>query len=168
MPRIGQSGDLASTLEAMHLFMAISVEVKAATALLFSGVLAPALGFALKRYVNNWSTYGAGPFAILDRSPTRRARGPHQLDPAMQAAEVRQMLIAKAERQRRRGTGELDVEAETTRLLSTPQPPGPARLDAELRAEIRQLLIVRNERRARQGLSPLDVTAETERQLAEL
>ncbi len=152
----------------MHLFLTISVEEKAAAALLFSGVLAPALGFALRRYINNWSTYGAGPFAILDQSPARRGRAPHQLDPAMQAAEVRQMLIAKAERQRRRGAAELDIEAEATRLLSTPEPPAPARLDAELRAEVRQLLIVGNERRARQGLDPLDVAAETERQLAEL
>jgi hypothetical protein len=152
----------------MQLFMAISVEEKAAAALLFSGVIAPGLGIALRRYVNGWSTYGAGPFAILDRSSGRRARAPHQLDPAMQAAEVRQMLIAKAERQRQRGGTELDVEAEATRLLSTPQPPAPARLDAELRAEIRGLVIVRNERRARQGLDPLDVAAETERQLADL
>ena len=148
--------------------MAISVQAKAAAALLFSGVVAPALGIALRRYVNSWSTFGAGPFAILDRSPGHRSRAPHQLDPAMQAAEVRQMLIAKAERQRRRGAGELDVEAEATRLLTTPEPPAPARLDAELRAEIRGLVVVRNERRARQGLAPLDVTAETERQLGDL
>lgn len=148
--------------------MAISVEEKAAAALLFSGVLAPALGFALKRYINRWSTFGAGPFAILNGSQARRTHGPHQLDPAMQAAEVRQMLIAKAERQRRRGAAELNVEAEASRLLSTPEPPAPARLDAELRAEIRQLVIVRNERRARQGLDPLDVVAETERQLDNL
>jgi hypothetical protein len=151
----------------MHLFMAISVEEKAAAALLFSGVLAPALGFALKRYVNSWSTYGAGPFAILDRSPGRRSRAPDQLDPAMQAAEVRQMLIAKAERQRQRGAPAIDVEAEATRLLSV-EPPVSGRIDAELRAEVRGLVIVRNERRARQGLEPLDVAAETERQLSEL
>jgi hypothetical protein len=151
----------------MGLFLTISVQEKAAAALLFSGVVAPGLGFALKRYINGWSTYGAGPFAILERSRSRRALPPHQLDPAMQAAEVRQMLIAKAERQRRRGAAALDVEAETTRLLSTPEPAATG-IDAELRAEVRGLVIVRNERRARQGLAPLDVSAETERQLAEL
>jgi hypothetical protein len=148
--------------------MAISVEEKAAGVLLFTGVLAPVIGLVLMRHMHGSSTYGAGPFAILDDGWHRRGRIPHRLDPAMQAAEVRQMLIAKAERQRRRGAAELDVEAETTRLLSTPEPPAPARLDAELRAEVRQLVIVRNERRARQGLDPLDVVAETERQLGDL
>lgn len=149
-------------------FLVITVEQKAAAALVFSGLVAPAIGFALKRYVNGWSTFGAGPFAILDHSRTRRARAPHHLDPAMQAAEVRQMLTAKAERQRRRGAAELDVDTEATRLLAKPDVPAPTRIDAELRAEIRQLVVVRNERRARQGLDPLDVTAETVRQLADL
>jgi hypothetical protein len=152
----------------MHLLMAISVPAKAAALLIFSGVVAPALGFALRRFVKGLSAYGAGPFAILDRSPRRGGRAPQQMDPAMQAAEVRQMLAAKAERQRLRGEEALDVDAESQWLLAARQAPAPARIDEQLRAEVRHLVIVRNERRARQGLEPLDVRTETERQLAEL
>ena len=152
----------------MHLLLVISVEVKAAAALIFSGLLAPVIGFALKRFVDNWSTYGGGPFAILNQSQAGRGRAPQRLDPAIQAAEVRQMLALKAERQRRRGEAMLDVEAEATRLLFVPDQPATARIDQELRAEVRQLVIARNERRARHGLDPLDVVTETERQLEDL
>jgi hypothetical protein len=86
------------------------------------------------------------------------------IDPAIQAAEVRQMLTAKAERRRRHGEPALDVEAEATRLLEQPTRPAG---DAELRAEVRQLVLTRNERRMRAGLAPLDVEAETDRQLAD-
>ena len=148
----------------MHLFLVISVEAKAAALLTFTGIVAPALGFALRRVVADWRTCGGGPFAILDTAQ-RRGGPPQRLDPAMQAAEVRQMLAAKAERQRRRGEATLDIEAETERLLEPARSTGPARIDEQLRAEVRQLVIVRNERRARHDLEPLDVAAETERQL---
>lgn len=152
----------------MGLLSVISVELKAAALLLFSGVLAPAIGFGLKRLVGGWSTFGGGPFAILDQAPRRGGRAAQSLDPAIQAAEVRQMLLAKAERQRRRGETALDVDAEAERLLAATKAAAPARIDEQLRAEVRQLVIVRNERRARQGLKPLDVPIETERQLADL
>jgi hypothetical protein len=79
----------------MHLLLVISVEDKAAAALVFTGVISPAVGFALKHHVSRCSTYGWGPFAILDQSETTHRRAPAQLDPAMQAAEVRQMLVPK-------------------------------------------------------------------------
>jgi hypothetical protein len=152
----------------MHVIAAITVQEKAAAVLLFSGIVAPALGIALRRWVRSWDAYGTGIFAILEEPHARRGRAPKQLDPAMQAAEVRQMLVAKAERQRRRGEPALDVEAEAERLLAKARTTPRARIDAELRGEVRQLVVRRNERRARQGLDPLDVAAETDRQLRDL
>ncbi len=81
--------------------------------------------------------------------------------------EVRQLLEAKAYRQRARGEESIDVDSEFERLMTQPQPTA-AGDDAQLRAEVRQLVIARNERRARQGKEPLDVEAEVERQLREL
>ena len=82
-------------------------------------------------------------------------------------AEIRQMLEAKAYRQRARGEAPLDVDAELERLHEE-STRAPARGDAALREEVRQLVVARNERRARQGKEPLDVEAEIERQLREL
>jgi hypothetical protein len=147
--------------------LAMSAVQKGAALLLFTGVLAPLAGFALKRAVGGWGSYGGGPFSILNEAPTRHPSGaPAPIDPAIQAAEVRQMLAAKAERQRRRGEPELDVEAEAERLLAAAAAEDAAAgVDEELRAEVRQLVLLRNERRLRQGLEPLDVEAETRRQL---
>ncbi|MGE4121895.1 MAG: hypothetical protein AB7F97_10440 [Solirubrobacterales bacterium] len=142
---------------------------KGAGVLLFTGVLAPLVGLALKRAVGGWGGYGGGPFAILNEAPARRESGPQAaVDPAIQAAEVRQMLAAKAERQRRRGEPALDVGAETERLLAAAAESAPPDADEELRAEVRQLVALRNERRRREGREPLDVEAETERQIADL
>jgi len=81
--------------------------------------------------------------------------------------EVRQMLEAKAYRQRERGEEPLDVNTELHRLMNeAPKPP--AGVDPHLADEVRQLVIARNERRARQGKEPLDVDQEVERQLREL
>lgn len=89
-------------------------------------------------------------------------------DPAgAQDDELRQMLEAKAYRQRARGEEPLDVDAEFQRLRAEQQAP-PSSADPALRAEVRQLVIARNARRARQGKEPLDVDAEVERQLREL
>lgn len=137
----------------------------------FTGVVAPLIGWLLKRVSGGWETMGGGPFAILnDRPQGRGASGPAQtIDPAIQAAEVRQMLEAKSERRKQRGEAPLDVEAETERLLAAAeQPRGEEAMDAELRAEVRQLVVARNDRRLRQGLEPLDVEAEVEKQLADL
>jgi hypothetical protein len=154
----------------MHLLLAMTALQKGGALLLFTGVVAPLIGLLLKRVGGGWETMGGGPFAILNDSPQRRTAGTagQGVDPAIQAAEVRQMLEAKSERRRQRGEAPLDVEAEAARLLSaTEQPRGIDAIDAELRAEVRQLVIARNERRLREGLEPLDVEAETDRQLAD-
>ena len=141
--------------------------------LLLTGVVAPVVGFLLRSMSDGWDAIGGGPFAIQQPSPLGSGRrgGPpgEPLDPAIQAAEVRQMLEAKASRLRRRGEDPIDVEAETTRLLASEDeaPEADARMDVELRAEVLQLVISRNERRMRKGLEPLDVETEIERQLAD-
>jgi hypothetical protein len=154
----------------MALPLALSALQKGAAILLFTGVLAPLVGLLLKRVGGGWETMGGGPFSILDERPRPSPGGAApKVDPAIRAAEVRQMLEAKSERRRRRGEAPLDVEAEAERLLSAAeQPRGAEAIDAELRAEVRQLVVVRNERRLREGLQPLDVEAETEKQLADL
>jgi len=150
--------------------MALSALQKGAGVLLFTAVAAPLIGLLLKRVAGGWETMGGGPFAILDERPPKRAPAgtAEAVDPAIQAAEVRQMLEAKSARRQRRGEEPLDVEAETERLLAgAERPRGKGAIDAELRAEVRQLVVARNERRLRRGLEPLDVEAETERQLAD-
>jgi hypothetical protein len=153
----------------MDLVLAMSPSGKSVVVLLFTGVLAPIAGLLLRRIAGGWDSVGKGPFAIEQQLPPSRLPGrpAPPVDPAIQAAEVRQMLEAKAGRLERRGEPTIDVEAETTRLLATPNrtPSAAARQDAELRTEVRQLVVSRNERRMRRGLEPLDVEAETERQL---
>lgn len=154
----------------MAIPLALTALQKGGALLLFTGVFAPLVGLVLKRVGGGWETMGGGPFAILNERPQRSSGGAApKVDPAIQAAEVRQMLEAKSERRRQRGEAPLDVEAETQRLLAAAeQPRGSDAIDAELRAEVRQLVVVRNERRMREGLEPLDVEAETEKQLADL
>jgi len=143
------------------------VDTTAAAVLVFTGVVAPLIGLGLWKLTGGRDAYGGGAFAILRDAPRRR--GPQgEVDPAIQAAEVRQMLAAKAERQKVRGEPVLDVEAESVRLLAAADESPPAAREEELRAEVRQLVVARNERRRRAGLEPLDVEAETERQLADL
>lgn len=154
----------------MDLPIALSALEKGVALLVFTGVAAPLVGLLLKRVGGGWETMGGGAFAILnDPPPKRTGSGAEPVDPAIQAAEVRQMLEAKSERRRQRGEAPLDVEAETERLLAeADRPRGAEAIDAELRAEVRQLVVARNERRLREGREPLDVAAETERQLADL
>jgi hypothetical protein len=83
-------------------------------------------------------------------------------------AELRQLLEAKAYRQRTRGEEPIDVEAELVRLAQAEAETAPAGDDPQLREEVRQLVVARNDRRARKGEQPLDVEAEVERQLREL
>jgi hypothetical protein len=140
--------------------------------LLFTGLAAPIAGLLFRRVAGGWEAVGKGPLAIeqqLPQVPRYRFAPAPSVDPAIQAAEVRQMLAAKSARRQRRGETPLDVEAEAARLLtaSDPAPDAEARKDATLRAEVRQLVVSRNERRMRKGLEPLDVEAETERQLAD-
>jgi hypothetical protein len=160
------------TLVRVDPVLAMSSSGKCAVVLLFTGVAAPMAGLLLRRVAAGWDSIGGGPFAIEQRLPPVRHRlgqPAPAVDPAIQAAEVRQMLKAKSERRQRRGEAPLDVEAETSRLLapSGAEPSAAARQDAELRAEVRQLVVTRNERRMRKGLEPLDVEVETERQLAD-
>jgi hypothetical protein len=153
----------------MDLVLAMSPSGKCAVVLLFTGVFAPVVGFLLRSIAGGWDSVGKGPFAIESQLPPSRLPGrpAPAIDPAIQAAEVRQMLEAKANRLERRGEAPIDVEAEATRLLAPSSQPTStgARQDAELRAEVRQLVVTRNERRMRSGLEPLDVEAETDRQL---
>jgi len=148
--------------------------------LLFTGIAAPLAGILFRRVSGGWDSVGKGAFAIEQQLPLPRyAAGPAPaVDPAIQAAEVRQMLEAKSERRIRRGEPPIDVEAEASRLLAAPGeerllvetsevPTAGARQRAELRAEVRHLVVSRNERRMRRGVEPLDVEAETERQLAD-
>ncbi|HTT94978.1 MAG TPA: hypothetical protein VMF55_09910 [Solirubrobacterales bacterium] len=152
----------------MGAVLAIAVSTKATAVLIFTGVVAPLIGLGLWKLTGGRDAYGGGAFAILRDTPRRR-RDPHgEVDPAIQAAEVRQMLAAKAERQKVRGEPVLDVEAESARLLAAADESPPAARDEELRTEVRQLVVARNERRRRAGLEPLDVETETERQLADL
>ena len=54
--------------------MALSVEGKAAAVLIFTGIVAPAIGLGLKRLTRGWDNYGAGPFAI-HRDPPGKDEG---------------------------------------------------------------------------------------------
>lgn len=149
----------------------MSATEKGAVLLAISGIAAPIAGYLFHRSAQSWRSFGQGPFSINAEAPPpcRSGSPPPPVDPAVQAAEVRQMLEAKSERRRQRGEAPLDVEAETRRLLAAAERPrGQEGIDEELRAEVRQLVVARNERRIRQGLEPLDVEAETQRQLADL
>jgi hypothetical protein len=132
-----------------------------------------ALPIALATFVlgagNALKQIGKGPFAVQYESdlPQRFSEGSGAGSKQSREAEIRQMLEAKAYRQRARGEAELDVEAELSRLLAD-RPAGSAASDAGLAEEVRQLVVARNERRVRQGKEPLDVDQEVERQLREL
>jgi hypothetical protein len=128
----------------------------------------PIAAVAFARSGPAWRGIGKGPFAIEQAMPPPRgAHPPPPVDPAIQAAEARQMIEAKSYRRQRRGEAPLDVESEVRRLLESPQAKDPG-LDERLRAEVRELVVARNERRMRGGEAPLDVEAETERQLRNL
>jgi hypothetical protein len=128
----------------------------------------PIAAVAFARSGPAWRGIGKGRFGLEHRLPPPRiGGGAPPVDPAIQAAEARQMLEAKSYRRKRRGEAPLDVEAEMTRLLDSPRVAAPD-IDERLRDEVRQLVVVRNERRMRSGREPLDVEAETKRQLADL
>lgn len=150
--------------------LAMTATEKGAILLAISGIAAPIAGYLFHRSADSWRSFGKGAFSIGEEAPPpRRAGAPPPVDPAVQAAEVRQMLEAKSQRRQRRGQTPLDVEAEAERLLAgAERPRGEAAIDAELRAEVRQLVVAGNERRLREGRQPLDVEAEVEKQLADL
>jgi hypothetical protein len=131
-------------------------------------VVLPIAAVAFARSGAAWQGIGKGRFSIEQRlPPPRLGQAPPPVDPALQAAEARQMLEAKSFRRQRRGEQPLDVDAEVSRLLELPRNAQPE-LEQQLRAEVRELVIARNERRMRSGKEPLDVDAETERQLGDL
>jgi hypothetical protein len=127
----------------------------------------PIAAAAFARAGPAWQSIGKGDFAMEHMLPPPRLT---QLEPpvdrAVQAAEARQMLEAKAYRRRRRGEPPIDVEAELRRMLDSPGASNPG-LDQKLRAEVRELVVARNERRMRSGKAPLEVDAEIERQLSD-
>jgi hypothetical protein len=128
-------------------------------------VALPIAAAAFARSGPLWEGVGKGRFALEHTLPPPRVGGgAPPVDPAIQAAEARQMLEAKSYRRQQRGDGPLDVEAEMTRLLDSPGAVSP-NLNEQLRAEVRELVLARNERRMRNGEAPLDVEAEVERQL---
>jgi hypothetical protein len=112
---------------------------------------------------------GKGQFAVEFESdlPQKITDDSGPGSPVQREAEIRQLLQAKAYRQRERGGPALDVEAELAKLM-TEGPPAPTGVDPQLVQEVRQLVVARNERRARQGKEPLDVEHEVQRQLREL
>ncbi|HET8813366.1 MAG TPA: hypothetical protein VFM51_00235 [Solirubrobacterales bacterium] len=156
----------------MDVALALTATQKGAILLAISGIAAPIAGYLFHRSAAAWRSFGQGPFSIVSDeagASSRPGLPPPPVDPAIQAAEVRQMLEAKSERRQRRGEAPLDVDAETQRLLAAAERPSHEdAMAAELRAEVRQLVVARNDRRLRQGLRPLDVEAETERQLGDL
>ena len=110
---------------------------------------------------------GKGKFSMQMERPTGGGGpSPAPVSEEVREAEIRQMLEAKAYRQRERGESPLDVDEEYERL--TDEAPATLASDPQLVEEIRQLAIARNERRERQGKEPLDIDAEVERQLREL
>lgn len=149
----------------------VAVAIDNGTILVLIALIAiPFAAFSFSRSGEAYRSIGKGALSIDDDLPLPRyLRSPQRtVDPAIQMAEVRQMLEAKASRLQRRGAATFDVEAEATRLLAPEDPPSAgSRQREELRAEVRQLVVSRNERRMRRGLEPLDVETETERQLAD-
>lgn len=98
--------------------------------------------------------------------PYRRARRAERPAPRPDAAddreqEIRQMLVARNERRRRRGERPLDVDDELRRLLRGEA----AEDDPSLLEEVRALVVARNARRARRGEPPLDVETEVQAEL---
>jgi hypothetical protein len=149
-----------------HASSAIAID-SGTVLVLIALVAVPFAAIAFSRAGDAYRSIGRGALAIDDDLPVRRylpsPDGP--VDPAVQAAEVRQMLQARSDRLGRRGEAPIDVPAEAERMLA--EPAAPAGQEAELRAEVRQLVVARNERRMRSGLNPLDVEAETDRQLGD-
>jgi hypothetical protein len=138
--------------EALLLIFAVAFPI---AAIAFLGV-----GAALKNL-------GKGRFSVqfehdLGQKPVE---GPPS--PQVREAEIRQMVEAKAFRQRERGEEPLDVEDEVRRLLDEGKA-ADLGADPTLVTEVRQLVIARNERRMRRGEEPLDVDAEVERRVREL
>lgn len=111
----------------MDLPLALSATGKAGAVLLLTCVAAPLVGLLLRRVAGGWEQIGRGPLSMEHGPEARSHSAPtpgligfaesEPVDREAQEAEVRQMLAAKAERQRRAGEEPVDVEAEAERLL---------------------------------------------------
>ena len=134
--------------------------------IVFAAIPVAALMFALGAG-RAFDQIGKGQFAI-DREAPPRPGASSPTSGAAREAEIRQLLEAKAFRQRERGESPLDVEAELARLLAQQHRRASAGADPALREEVRQLVLARNRRRERRGEPPLEVEAEIERQLRDL
>jgi hypothetical protein len=113
---------------------------------------------------------GKGPLAVQFESdlPQKLTDSGDAGSSEAREEEIRQLLEAKAYRQRSRGEDPVDVDSEYGRLMREQVPGPPQGADPKLAEEVRQLVVARNERRARQGKEPLDVEREVERQLRDL
>jgi hypothetical protein len=118
---------------------------------------------------NALNQIGKGQFAVEFDSDLPRGISDDAVaaSPEAREAELRQLLEAKAYRQRARGEQPLDVDAELAKLTAQPSA-APRGADPRLAEEVRQLVIARNQRLLRRGEEPLDVDHEVERQLREL
>lgn len=128
-------------------------------------IVAVAVPLAAISFAGAGSVYneiGKGDFA-MDRTPFEDPGGIRGEE--IRVDEIRQLLEAKAYRQRARGEVPINVDEEIETLLSQKPVPGS---DPELVAEVRDLVAARNSRRLRQGKEPLDVEEEVRRQLSDL
>jgi hypothetical protein len=128
-------------------------------------VVAPIAALAFAGAGAVYREIGKGAFAMDLEDASKSSSLSAAASRAEQQMERRQMLEAKAYRQRQRGEEPIDIDAEMARLST---PATPTRVDPALVEEVRQLVIARNARRVRRGEEPLDVGTEVERQLGEL
>ncbi len=135
--------------------------------IVFAAIPIGALSFALSG--NAFKQIGKGQFSVeFDQDlPQKLSDSDSGAAAAIRDAEVRQLLEAKAYRQRARGEEPLDVETEIARIRSEEAATAVGE-DPQLVEEVRQLVVARNARRERRGEEPLDIEAEVQRQLREL
>jgi hypothetical protein len=135
--------------------------------IVFAAIPIGALSFALSG--NAFKQIGKGQFSVeFDQDlPQKLSDSDSGAAAAIRDAEVRQLLEAKAYRQRARGEEPLDVETEIARIRSEEAATAVGE-DPHLVEEVRQLVVARNARRERRGEEPLDIEAEVQRQLREL
>lgn len=129
-------------------------------------LVAPIAAIAFAGSGSVYREIGKGAFGMDHEEPGPGDDLNTAMGKAAQQAEIRQMLEAKAYRQRERGETPIDVEAEMRRLSRPVAVEFKA--DPALVEEVRQLVNARNARRERHGKPPLDVEAEVVRQLRDL
>jgi hypothetical protein len=144
--------------EAIMIIVFAAIPIAAATFVLGSG--------------RAYKQIGKGQFSVEFEHDLPQKMSDSGADPeaaaAIRNAELRQLLEAKAYRQRERGENPLDVDTEMERIRTEEVSSAPPGEDPALVEEVRQLVLARNARRQRRGDGPLDVEAEVARQLREL